>query len=136
MTFAINVLPLNLLLCWLAALSLVVRRHNPSLPLVPLKRNFWLQSLLPNMQSIQYLRAVLHEPGFSQRAPTLVFEDNMSAINMINVRVPTERSHHIDIQYFAIQDWKDRGDIIMRHVPGTIHPSDDLTKRSRHHSPK
>ena len=28
------------------------------------------------------MRAILHEHGFSQRAPTPIFEDNMSAINM------------------------------------------------------
>ena len=77
---------------------------------------------------VKYLRAVLHELGFSQPQPTPIYEDNMSAINMINARVPTDRSRHIDIQHFAIQDWKDAGDIVMRHIPGILNPSDDLTK--------
>eukprot|EP00980_Cylindrotheca_fusiformis_P018583 scaffold6159_cov207-Cylindrotheca_fusiformis.AAC.1 len=47
---------------------------------------------------------------------------------MINARIPTERSRHILIQFFAIQDWKDAGDIILHHIPGIINPSDDLTK--------
>ena len=76
----------------------------------------------------KYLRAILRELGFPQLDPTPIFEDNMSAIKMINSRVPTERSRHIDIQHFAIQDWKDAGDIVMRHIPGIINPSDDLTK--------
>jgi hypothetical protein len=76
----------------------------------------------------KYLRAVLLELGFSQRAPTPLYEDKMSAINIINARVPTERSRHIDIQHFALQDWQDRGDIIMRHIPGILNPGDDLTK--------
>ena len=46
---------------------------------------------------------------------------------MINARIPTDRSRHILIQFFAIQDWKDAGDI-MRHIPGIINPFDDLTK--------
>ena len=54
----------------------------------------------------KYLRAVLKELGFPQHGPTPIYEDNMSAIKMINARVPTERSRHIDIQHFAIQDWK------------------------------
>ena len=54
--------------------------------------------------------------------------DNQSAINMANGRVPTERSRHVDIQHFAIQDWKEAGDIIMSFVPGIVNPSDDLTK--------
>jgi len=47
---------------------------------------------------------------------------------MINSQIPTERSRHIDIQYFAIQTWKENGDIIMHHIPGILNPSDDLTK--------
>ena len=47
---------------------------------------------------------------------------------MINARVPTDRSRHIAIQFFAIQQWKENGDIIMDHIPGIINPSDDLTK--------
>jgi hypothetical protein len=29
---------------------------------------------------------------------------------------------------FAIQDWKDRGDILLAHIPGVINPADALTK--------
>ena len=76
----------------------------------------------------KYLRAILKELGFPQQEPTPLHCDNQSAIQMINARVPTERSRHIDIQHFAIQDWKDAGDIVMKFIPGTINPSDDLTK--------
>ena len=76
----------------------------------------------------KYLRAVLLELGFPQDGPTPLYEDNMSAINMINNRVPTERSRHIDIQYFAIQDWAEAKEIVMRHIPGTISIPDGLTK--------
>ena len=76
----------------------------------------------------KYLRAILKELGFSQDGPTPIYEDNMSAIQMINAKVPTERSRHIDIQFFAIQDWKEAQEIVMRHIPGIINPSDDLTK--------
>ena len=76
----------------------------------------------------KYLRAILAELGFPQSEPTPLHEDNQSAINMINARVPTERSRHIDIQHFAIQGWKDAGDIIMAFLPGVINPADDLTK--------
>ena len=47
---------------------------------------------------------------------------------MINARQPTERSRHILIQFFAIQDWKDAGDIVLHHIPGILNPADDLTK--------
>ena len=76
----------------------------------------------------KYLRAIARELGFPQSEATPIWMDNESAVNMINARVPTERSRHIDIQHFAIQDGKDAGDIGMKHIPGIINPSDDLTK--------
>jgi len=57
-----------------------------------------------------------------------VLRDNQSAINVINPRVPTERSRHIDVQHFAIQDWKESGAIAMKFISMVINPSDDLTK--------
>ena len=47
---------------------------------------------------------------------------------MINNQVPTELLRHIDIQHFAIQDWKERGVIVMQHIAGILNPADDLTK--------
>ena len=41
------------------------------------------------------------------------------------------RTKHWQLRYhrrFAIQDWKDNGDILLFHIPGVINPSDDLTK--------
>ncbi|KAG7357167.1 hypothetical protein IV203_001855 [Nitzschia inconspicua] len=60
--------------------------------------------------------------------PTPIYEDNMLAIKMVNACIPTERSRYVDIQHFAIQDCKDAGDIVLCHIPGSINPSDDLTK--------
>eukprot|EP00980_Cylindrotheca_fusiformis_P025376 scaffold13535_cov117-Cylindrotheca_fusiformis.AAC.2 len=76
----------------------------------------------------RYLRAILFELAFPPGRPTPLHCDNQSAIKMINARIPTTRSRHISIQFFAIQDWKDSGDIIMLHIPGILNPSDDLTK--------
>jgi len=76
----------------------------------------------------QYMRAIMTDLGFPPKGPTAMYCDNQSAINMINDRVPTERSRHIDIQHFAIQDRKDSGAIVMEFIPGVINPLDDLTK--------
>ena len=79
-------------------------------------------------KAVRYLRAVLSELGFPMKDPTVLYEDNASAIKIINARHTTDRSRHIQIQWFAIQDWKDAGDITMRFISGTVNPSDDLTK--------
>ena len=52
----------------------------------------------------RYLCAIMAELGYKQLEATPIYEDNQSAINMINARIPTERSRHIDIQFFAIQE--------------------------------
>jgi len=80
------------------------------------------------VKHVRYLHAIMQQLGFPPSEPTALCCDNQSAINMTNARVPTERSHHIDIQHFAIQDWKDSEDIVMKFIPGVINPSDDLTK--------
>jgi hypothetical protein len=76
----------------------------------------------------KYLRSILHELGYSQSGPTILYEDNQAAILMINASRPTPRARHIDIQHFAIQEWKAQGDIILCHIPGIINPADALTK--------
>jgi len=76
----------------------------------------------------KYLRAIMRELGYPLSSPTPIYEDNQSAIHMINARVPTERSRHIAIQHFAIQDWVDNHDIVMRFIEGVLNPADDLTK--------
>jgi len=76
----------------------------------------------------RYMRAIMTDLGFPPKGPTIMYCDNQSAINMINARVPTEHSCHIDIQHFAIQDWKEAGAIVMEFISGVINPSDDLTK--------
>ena len=79
-------------------------------------------------KTAKYLRSVLIELGFPQNEPTPIYEDNASAIEIINAQKPTERSRHIEIRFFAIQDWKMKGEIKMLHIPGVINPADDLTK--------
>ena len=52
----------------------------------------------------------------------------MAVIQMVNGTRPTKRSRHIDISYFAIQDWKEALEIELVHCPGILNPADDLTK--------
>ena len=79
-------------------------------------------------KKIKYIQSVLDELGIPESGPTPIYEDNKPAIKIINANKPTGRSRHIDIRFFAIQDWKDDGHITMKHIPGIINPADDLTK--------
>ena len=76
----------------------------------------------------KYLRSILSELGYPQTGPTTLYEDNAAAILMINASRPTSRSRHIDIQHFAIQEWKANREIVLAHIPGIINSADSLTK--------
>jgi hypothetical protein len=76
----------------------------------------------------RYFRMIMKELGFQQHKATILYEDNQSTIHMVNSGKPTEQSRHINIQYFAIQDWKRNGNIQLCHIPGIINSADVLTK--------
>jgi hypothetical protein len=79
-------------------------------------------------KNAQYLLSILNELGLAQLGPTLLNVDNIAAIMMANAGKPTERSHHIDIQFFALLTWIKAGDIILGHIKGTANLSYALTK--------
>jgi len=79
-------------------------------------------------KAVKHLRSVLSDLGLLSPEATIIYEDNKAAIDMINESKPTARSRHIDVQHFVIQEWRNRGEIEMLHVPGIINPADDETK--------
>ena len=70
-------------------------------------------------KTAKYLRVVLSDLGFPQLSPTTLYEDNQSAILMVNASLLTSRSRHIAIQHFAIQEWKEHGDILLEQSPAS-----------------
>ena len=71
---------------------------------------------------------VLNELDVKQVGPTMIYGDNVAACLIANKGKPTERARHIDIQYFAIQEWTERRIVQLDHVPGKVNHSDALTK--------
>ena len=59
----------------------------------------------------KYYRSVLLELGYPQLESTILHEDNESAIKIINHNRPTERTRHVDIAWFAIQEWRRNNEI-------------------------
>jgi hypothetical protein len=53
-------------------------------------------------KSARCLRSILNQIGLIQRSATLIYVENLAAIMMANAGKPTERSRHIDVQYFAL----------------------------------
>jgi hypothetical protein len=47
---------------------------------------------------------------------------------MVNQNKPAERSRHIIIQFFAVQEWHNNGDIILVAIPAMINIADAATE--------
>jgi hypothetical protein len=63
---------------------------------------FFAAALTAN--AARFFSAVMSELGFCQSQPTPMYEDKEPTTKMVNARIPTGRSRHIDIQHFAILD--------------------------------
>jgi len=75
-----------------------------------------------------YLHYILHELGYTQTEPTTIYENNNSAIKIVNHNRPTDHSRHVKIGYFALQHWRLKKDIALIHLPGVVNPADMLIK--------
>ena len=64
--------------------------------------------------------------------PTPVYEDNEACIKVINARHPTDRTRHIDTPAFRVQSWRERGDLIFRHIKGILNPALGWVLHTRH----
>jgi len=58
----------------------------------------------------------MNELKRTQTGPSPINKDNMAAIMMVNQSRPTTLTRHIVIQWFAIQEWKQAGDIVMQYI--------------------
>lgn len=74
------------------------------------------------------MRSVLIELGYPQDGPTILHEDNEAAIHVSNNTKPTERTRHVDIAWFAIQEWHQNKEMLLEYINTTINISDANTK--------
>ena len=67
---------------------------------------------------------------YKQTNPTPIYIDNLPTLQMMinNNSSRTERTKHVFIQYFLLQDWRQDGDLMMFRIPGIVNPSDPLSK--------
>eukprot|EP00957_Ditylum_brightwellii_P072714 5526600-Ditylum_brightwellii.AAC.1 len=76
----------------------------------------------------KYIQAILKELKFEQDGLTMIDEDNTAAIIMANVSKPNRRTRHLDISYFAIQEWVKNSHIKLAHIHGVANLSNALIK--------
>jgi hypothetical protein len=75
-----------------------------------------------------YCRSILWDLGVPQEAATILYEDNDGATSMANAGKPTPRSRHIDIKYYAIQEWVERDLVILTRIDTSLNMGDHFTK--------
>ncbi len=78
----------------------------------------------------KYLRSIFLELG-----PTTLFEDNAALILMVNASRPTPCARHIDIQHFALQEWKANQEIVLSHIHDIVNSADSHKVAPLHPSP-
>jgi hypothetical protein len=80
-------------------------------------------------KKVKHVRTVMNDLGFKQIGPSPIFGDNISSIMMGNNVRPTDRTRHMDIKWFALQEWihLDK-EIILIHISGELNAADALSK--------
>jgi hypothetical protein len=101
-------------------------KYQPTIALSPTEAEFTAAS--EASKTTLYLRSILHELGFSQYLPTILYEDNTGALHMANAQQPTRRTCHMDTKYFALQDWVDHDQIDVTQIGTANNISDAFTK--------
>jgi hypothetical protein len=79
-------------------------------------------------RDIIWIRRLLEEIGFKQENPTLVYEDNMSCIDMVNGRTNHKASKHINPKFHYIRDQVLLKQINVKHISTEEMRADVLTK--------
>jgi hypothetical protein len=77
---------------------------------------------------ITYMRRILEEMGYSQREPTVTYEDNMACIYMSRTSVMYHKARHIDTRVYRLREMCRDGIMIMEKVQTNDQAADALTK--------
>ena len=71
----------------------------------------------------------------SQTNATIIHIDNNGALNMANQQQPTKGTRHMQLKYFAIQEWVEADLVYMRRITAEHNYADAMTKnlgRTKH----
>jgi hypothetical protein len=75
-----------------------------------------------------YCRSIMRDLGIPQEVATILYEDNNGATAMANAGKPTSRTRHIDIKFYAIQEWVERDLVVLKRIDTSINMADHYTK--------
>jgi hypothetical protein len=77
---------------------------------------------------VKYFWKVSTDLRFPLTRPTPVGEDDAGTILISNHNRPSGRTRHMDIQYFASQEWVQLGLMKYFKICGTVNPADAMSK--------
>ena len=80
------------------------------------------------VQELLWLRGLLQEIGMSTRAPSTLYGDNQSTVQVSENGIRSERTKHVDIKYHFVTDVFERGDVQFQWIPTDKQQADILTK--------
>ena len=83
-------------------------------------------------KSVKYIRSILKHLGFNIPSPIPIYEDNAGTITVSNNERATKRLRYVDLKHFAILDWVQAGDLVLKPIATSDNLSDELTKLLRH----
>ncbi len=85
------------------------------------------------LKHILSARIFLEELGYPQKQPTILFQDNLSTIAMINNPAHSKRTRHLEIRFNMIREHIQNGNITMQYLSTDKMTSDILTKALAKH---
>ena len=74
------------------------------------------------------MRRILKDLEFPQQSPTLIYEDNKSAITLAENFMFRPKTKHILRRYNYVRSQVDNGNISLKYIKGTEKSADYLTK--------
>jgi hypothetical protein len=75
-----------------------------------------------------WIRKLQHEIFPTMKEPTIIHEDNQSAINLAQNPIHTNRSKHIAVRYHAVRDYVEKKMIKVKYCPTSEMVADIMTK--------
>ncbi len=75
-----------------------------------------------------WLCRLFDDLGHKQEGPTMLYEDNTGAIELVHNPVHHQRIKHIDITYYFIRNKIETGEVAIEHVRTHQQAADLLTK--------
>jgi hypothetical protein len=77
---------------------------------------------------VMYTRGLLREMGYDMSKPTVLWVDNIGAVELSKRRESSQRSRHIERRYLKIREWVAEGHIVVKYKSTRDNHADLFTK--------